>query len=95
MEELEKRIAKVEKKINTSHAIDAEKVREFMQSGLFGLACFVERETLKRELTDKEKLELGIRLYQSGTWTVNNLVRILIEMDAEAREEEKRISSNL
>lgn len=74
MKELEKRLAQLEKKLSKNNAIDSQKLQQFMKSGLFSIACFVERSWLKRELTDEEKLALGLQLYQSETWTVNNLL---------------------
>lgn len=95
MKQIEKRLAQLEKKLTKNNEIDSQKLQEFMKSGLFSIACFVERQWLKRELTDEEKLVLGLELYQSETWTVNNLVKILIEVDKKWLEEEKRITSDL
>lgn len=90
MKDLEKRLAALEKKLAKSEEIDAETINRVMGSGIFPWMCLALKKKFGRELTDKEKVALAISMYKSGrySFTTNDFVRLIIEMDAEARKKE-------
>lgn len=95
MKEIERRLAALEKKAARSEEIDAETLNRVMHSAIFKVACLVVRDKFglkpSYEFSEEEKIEIAMILLRDGGYslTPNDLVHIIIEMDAKARKEEE------
>ncbi len=96
MKEIERRLAALEKKVTKSEGLDADELIRVLHSSVFAWVCAAERPELGRELTEEEKLEIALRLYESGkySFTVKDITDAIIEADKEIREEEREKNIN-
>jgi hypothetical protein len=96
MKEMERRLAALEKKIAKSEEIDAETLNRVMHSAIFKVACLVVRDQFglkpSYEFSEQERIEIAMILLRHGcySFTPNDVVKIIIEMDKKARIEEER-----